>query len=139
MNDKHKALASKKLLDDAHAALVQSVLGDVIYSDIDESNWRRFTLPCNFCDSGCMDIEMEDDWFGRGDVYRIFQTCSTDEPPFSGGLWEGERTEFAPIGEAVAQWNDIVSGNDVLLHDRNEQLMATIGIMRTSIRRQNER
>lgn len=60
---------------------------------------------CKWCGKMCMEAEMlEDDWYGRGQVIRIFSMC--DDAPWTK---DESRTEFATENEAVQEWNDINS------------------------------
>ena len=59
--------------------------------------------PCKICDGTCMEMEgLKQDWYGRGEVVRIFSLC--DDSLY---YRDDVRTEFAPLEEAVEEWNDM--------------------------------
>ena len=119
--------------DDEYNAKVKLVLGDVSIAGITEDNYLSYLKPCSLCGAVCVDaeddgyggLESVDDWFGRGRVHRIWTECD---------LWDPFRTEFAPIGEMVAQWNSYHSEDDILAYDREAQFDATIKAMSQSIK-----
>jgi hypothetical protein len=79
----------------------------------------------------------EKDWFGRGKVVRIGSDCdeSLDATDDCGFFWKDEaRTEFGPVEETIAQWNDM-QGENSLEQDRVDQRNATISAMRQMIRK----
>ena len=125
-----------ELNDDEYNEKVRQVLGSVSINDITEENYLSYLSPCSLCgevcvdnteDDGCGGLETVDDWFGRGRVHRIFTECD---------LWSDNhfRTEFAPIGEMVAQWNSYHSDDDILAYDRAGQFDATIRAMGRAIK-----
>jgi len=46
---------------------------------------------------------IEDDWYGRGRVIRIWSMCDESDPYEKDDV----RTEFAPETEAVVEWNNM--------------------------------
>ena len=134
-NDAEYKAAVAKLIDDAeYNADIARVLGSVNIADITEDNYLSYLKPCSLCGVVCVDnqeedglggLESADDWFGRGRVHRIYTECE---------IWDGFRTEFAPIGEMVAQWNSYHSDDDILAYDRADQEFATIKAMGQSIK-----
>lgn len=60
-------------------------------------------VPCKVCGEMCMQAEtVEPDWYGRGEVIRIFSMCDESFGDFEN---DDVRTEFGLVEEAVTEWN----------------------------------
>ena len=65
-------------------------------------------VPCRLCGGVCMVAEaiLEGDWYSRGEVLRIMSYCDESDALEKDDI----RTEFAPVAEAVREWNKMNDG-----------------------------
>jgi hypothetical protein len=88
--------------------------------------------PCHICGTLCLEFEeVEEDWFGRGRVVRIWAGCDEALDYEKDEI----RTEFGPLRESIEVWNEMQTNPDSedLAAYRENRLTATLKVMGRSM------